>query len=211
MAEGARLTPLLGKGTLIRVFSTTDCARLEELRRGVDPAIIYALAISPSSKLLAVTSDKSTLHIFDLPQLFQEHASEYTNNDRQRGTGIISSAAGTGDGGRQKWGILGKIPMMPRVFSDIYSFASAPFETGNEPTTAGPIRPGTSQASSTMQTGGVSRGRPPKGVIGWTSDQSLVVVGAGSDGKWERFVIGETQTGERYCIRDGWRRYLGAG
>lgn len=195
------------------MFSTTTCARLEELRRGVDPAVIYALAISPSSKLLAVTSDKSTLHIFDLPQFFQGHTSEYTHDDRQRGSSGSSStaASGTEEGGRQKWGILGKIPMMPRVFSDVYSFASAPFETGNEPTTTGPIRPGSSQVSSAMQTGGVSRGRPPKGVIGWTGDKSLVVVGAGSDGKWERFVIGETQTGERYCVRDGWRRYLGAG
>ncbi|KAI9783303.1 MAG: WD repeat domain phosphoinositide-interacting protein 3 [Peltula sp. TS41687] len=223
--DGELLVTASETGTLIRVFSTTNCARLEELRRGVDPAVIYALAISPSSKLLAVTSDKSTLHIFDLPQLGTTESS--TNNDRHHRSGSNSSsrspstaanaaASGGGeDSGRQqqqqKWGILGRIPLMPRVFSDTYSFASAPFETGTEPTTTGPIRPGSSQASSAMQSGGVSRGRPPKGVIGWLSDRSLVVVGAGSDGKWERFVIGETQTGERYCVRDGWRRYLGAG
>ncbi|KAL8949398.1 MAG: hypothetical protein Q9183_007608, partial [Haloplaca sp. 2 TL-2023] len=40
-------------GTLIRLFSTANCARIGELRRGVDPAQIFSLAISPSSTLLA--------------------------------------------------------------------------------------------------------------------------------------------------------------
>ena len=92
---------------------------------------------------------------------------------------------------------------MPRVFSDIYSFASAHFETGSEPTSG-------AASTSGMQTGGI-RGGFAKGVIGWTSDMSLIVVGAGRDGRWERYVIGETENGERYCAQDGWRSYLGGG
>jgi hypothetical protein len=53
--------------------------------------------------------------------------------------------------------------------------------------------------------------RPPKGIIGWTSDHSLVVIGAGRDGRWEKFVIAEGEDGRRYCVRDGWKRYLGVG
>ncbi|KAJ8113644.1 hypothetical protein OPT61_g4276 [Boeremia exigua] len=54
-------------GTLLRLWSFPACTKLMELRRGVDPAIILSLAFSPSGTTLAVTSDKSTLHIFDLP------------------------------------------------------------------------------------------------------------------------------------------------
>lgn len=59
---------------------------------------------------------------------------------------------------------------------------------------------------------GVASGyeRPQKGIIGWTSDQNLVVLGAGRDGRWEKFVIAEAEDGKRYCARDGWKKYLGA-
>lgn len=100
----------------------------------------------------------------------------------------------------QKWGILGRIPLLPRVFSDVYSFASAHFEIGDEPLYGG---------AATSSSPDMSGFRPPKGIIGWTSDHSIIVVGAGRDGRWEKFVIAEGEDGKRYCIRDGWKRYLG--
>ncbi|PGH09981.1 SVP1-like protein 2 [Blastomyces parvus] len=168
-------------GTLIRVFATTNCAKMAELRRGVDQAEIFSLAISPSNTLLALTSDKSTLHIFDLP-----HA--------RKDTPPV-------EGANQKWGILGKLPLLPRVFSDIYSFASAHFEIGDE----GPL------GSAYLPSLGSSLGRPSKGVIGWTSETTLLVISAGKEGRWERFVIGQGDDGKRYCVREGWKRYLGGG
>ncbi len=77
------------KGTLIRVFSTIDGVKVREFRRGSDPARIYSLAFSrtlaasssaatggASSSLglensglpewLAVSSDKGTVHVFNL-------------------------------------------------------------------------------------------------------------------------------------------------
>lgn len=98
----------------------------------------------------------------------------------------------------QKWGILGRIPLLPRVFSDVYSFASAHFEIGEEPL-YGASTPLNSEAAF----------RPPKGIIGWTSDHSIIIIGAGRDGRWEKFVIAEGEDGRRYCVRDGWKRYLG--
>jgi hypothetical protein len=104
------------------------------------------------------------------------------------------------DSGSQKWGILGKIPLLPRVFSDIYSFASAHFEIGDE---------GPTGLTASLE-GAAGYARHHKGLIGWTSDHSLIVVGAGLDGRWEKFIIAEGEDGKRYCVRDGWKKYLGA-
>lgn len=54
------------QGTLIRVFSTKTLDQIAEFRRGVDRAIIYSLAFSDGDRWLACTSDKGTVHIFDL-------------------------------------------------------------------------------------------------------------------------------------------------
>lgn len=107
--------------------------------------------------------------------------------------------------GSQKWGILGKIPLLPRVFSDIYSFASAHIEIGDNPQFDGAV----SSPSLTSPIPGMPGGRPPKGIIGWKNDHTVLVIGAGRDGRWERFVIREGEDGKRHCNREGWRRYLG--
>lgn len=103
----------------------------------------------------------------------------------------------TDDTGSQKWGILGKIPLLPRVFSDVYSFASAHFEIGDE------------GGNSEVVGSASEEVKHQKGVIGWTSDHSLIVIGAGRDARWEKYIIAEGEDGKRYCIRDGWKRYLG--
>lgn len=196
------------QGTLIRIFSTSNCARIAELRRGIDHALIFSIAVSPSSTLVAVTSDKSTLHIFDLPHPLRPPRSEWTNNSKLNSSASTAGGIGTEDeNGSQKWGILSKIPLLPRVFSDIYSFASAHIETGDDPQWA--------SAGASSSVGGLIPGiagnGPPKGILGWTNDHTVIVIGAGRDGRWERFIIGEAEDGKRHCVRDGWRRYLGAG
>jgi WD repeat-containing protein 45 len=187
---------------------------LTELRRGVDPAAIFSLEVSPSSTLLAVTSDKSTLHIFDLPRSNPPGPRRaYTSRSRSRSRDVhFSSSSGGGGGGagdpdaarKQKWGVLGRLPMMPRVFSDTYSFTKVHFEMGDEPLTWQASKSPTRSAPIP----GVPGGSPPKGLIGWISDDQLVVVGAGQDARWERFSIGVTEDGRRVCYREGWKRYL---
>lgn len=183
------------------MFATSNCAKIAELRRGVDHADIFSVSISPSAQLLAVTSDKSTLHIFDIP-----HPSKPPRPESEQGHRRLTSLGGGGINSpttpepdtSHKWGILGRLPLMPRVFSDIYSFASSPFSTGDEPLSA----------SSNPLTASEAGPKPMKGVIGWTSDESIVVVGAGCDCRWEKFIIAEGEDGKRYCIRDGWKRIL---
>ncbi|KAL8668892.1 MAG: hypothetical protein Q9168_006501, partial [Polycauliona sp. 1 TL-2023] len=101
-------------GTLIRLFSTTNCTRVGELRRGVDPAKIFSIAISPSNTLLAVTSDKATLHIFDLPHTAGSKSINTHNNNinksipESRSSSPYSalsrpSSSSTADSKAQKW------------------------------------------------------------------------------------------------------------
>ncbi|KAF4337839.1 HSV2 phosphatidylinositol 3 5-bisphosphate-binding [Fusarium beomiforme] len=189
--DGELLASASETGTLIRVYATSNCARLAELRRGIDPATIFSLAFSPCGTMLACTSDKSTLHIFDIP-----HPRKPGMNRSQQ---LGASGSDPGDGAG-KWGILSKIPLMPRVFSDVYSFSSAPFEAGDEAAIGG-----ISFSESTV----LGTSRPPKGVIGWIGDDSLVVIGAGHDARWEKFIIVDGDDGKRHCVREGWKRYLG--
>lgn len=198
--DGRLLASASETGTLIRVFSTSNCARIAELRRGVDPAFVFNISISPSSSLLAVTSDKSTLHIFDLPVTSLQSPASYSPRQRSQSPTVSSSE----DSGLNKWGFISKIPLLPRVFSDIYSFASAHFEMGDEGATHGSYLPALGSTPS----------RPQKGLIGWLDEATLLIVGTGKDGRWERFRIGERpgtgdEGGQRTVWRDGWKRYLG--
>jgi WD40 repeat protein len=199
--DGKLLASASETGTLLRVFSTANCARVAELRRGVDPAFIFNISISPSSSLLAVTSDKSTLHIFDLPVTSLQSPASYSPRQRSQSPTVSTSE----DTNVNKWGFLSKIPLLPRVFSDIYSFASAHFEMGDEGTPHGGYIPALGSMPS----------RPQKGLIGWLDDATLLVVGTGKDGRWERFRIGERsgagdEAGQRSLWRDGLKRYLGS-
>ncbi|KAJ0979844.1 hypothetical protein J5N97_015318 [Dioscorea zingiberensis] len=64
--DGDLLATASSKGTLIRVFSTSNGSLLQELRRGADRAEIYSLAFSDDKEWLAVSSDKGTVHVFRL-------------------------------------------------------------------------------------------------------------------------------------------------
>jgi hypothetical protein len=168
--------------------------------------------------MLACTSDKSTLHIFDVPhpnrrsrQQQQQQPQQQQNGGSRtpgsRNIAVAPDSSGNGVGssggeGKGKWGFLSKIPMMPRVFSDVYSFASAPFEADDdEAALVGGALP--VSESTTLGTS-----RPPKGVVGWVSESTLLVIGAGRDARWERFVLQEGLDGRRHCVREGWKRYL---
>ncbi|EMD60348.1 hypothetical protein COCSADRAFT_29589 [Bipolaris sorokiniana ND90Pr] len=172
------------QGTIIRLWSFPSCTKLAELRRGVDPAAVFSLAFSPDGSTLAVTSDKSTLHIYDLK---------------------TATAAAQADPAQHKYGILSKIPLLPRQFSDTYPTATAKFEMGDEPTSWGPHG-----KSATLSAGipGVPGGRPTKGLIGWLDDQTVLVLGAGQDARWERFVMGVDDKGKKCLVANGWRRYI---
>ncbi|KAL9101242.1 MAG: hypothetical protein Q9163_003475 [Psora crenata] len=201
--DGETLATASEAGTLIRTFSTGNCARTGEFRRGVDRAEIYSIAFSPDSTFLAVTSDKATLHIFDLPNMSSRSRNgSMDSNGRHRNSNSFS-ITGTGEETtNQKWGVLGKIPLLPRVFSDIYSFTSAHFEVEDNPQAE-------LRDTSNLPIPGIPGGKPRKGIIGWKDEFTILVIGAGRDGRWEKFNLGEAEDGKRLLMRTGWKRYLG--
>ena len=219
--DGSLLATASEKGTLIRVFHTTNSGRVAELRRGVDQVAIFSLGFNPSGTMLACTSDKGTLHIFDIPH---QGGADYPPATAT--TGVPSEVGGgewayeeseggvsygydnrsehndgsRGDGGNGRWGVLGKIPFMPKYFRDTVSFANAEFALDDGP---GPNRHREARELAAM-----GWTRLPRGTVGWTDDNTVVVLGAGIDPKYERFGISMGSDGQRVCQRQAWANYL---
>lgn len=67
--SGQRIATASVKGTVIRVFSCHDGAKLYELRRGLKrTASIYSLSFSPCGSFLACSSNTETVHVFRLDE-----------------------------------------------------------------------------------------------------------------------------------------------
>jgi WD40 repeat protein len=64
--DGTRLATASEKGTLVRIFDTATGNTLQEVRRGADRAEIYSIAFNKDCSWLAVSSDKGTVHIFNI-------------------------------------------------------------------------------------------------------------------------------------------------
>ncbi|KAL9081951.1 MAG: hypothetical protein Q9159_006868 [Coniocarpon cinnabarinum] len=192
------------KGTLIRMHSTTNSARLGELRRGVNPAEVYSLAASPSGGQLAVTSNTNTLHVFNLPTShLQQRVAPPPSSPRalsaspradqqsvQSSPSPVSASPPTDSGSYlnwQKWGSLAKMPFAPRVLTDVYSFAHVAFDPGQD------------------EFPGVDR---TKGLVGWVDDETIVVLSAGKDARYERFELKLDDNEPATLRRVGWSRYM---
>ncbi|KNC76317.1 WD repeat domain phosphoinositide-interacting protein 3, partial [Sphaeroforma arctica JP610] len=64
--QGDMLATASEKGTLIRIFDTQMGIKLHELRRGAEKAQIYSINFNSDSSKLCVSSDKGTIHVFDI-------------------------------------------------------------------------------------------------------------------------------------------------
>ncbi|KAI1819307.1 WD40 repeat-like protein [Xylaria intraflava] len=203
-ADGELLATASEKGTLVRIFATGSCAKLAERRRGTENATIFSLRFSPSGNMLACTSDKGNLHIFDVPNPRRPSSSAARSTppvSPSVASFNLSTGANPNADATNKWGFLSNIPFGP--FSDVYSFTSAPFETGSEPL----------QNNHNMRrlsdNAVLGTTRPVKGVIGWIDEGTLLVIGAGHDARWEKFALREGEDGRYVLVREGWKRYLG--
>ncbi len=64
--DGTKIASASEKGTLIRIWDCASGELLRELRRGMDRAEIHCIAFNFTATRLACTSDKGTVHIFNI-------------------------------------------------------------------------------------------------------------------------------------------------
>lgn len=78
-------------GTLIRVIDANSGDILDEFRRGNDKAMIFSLCCSNDDKFICSSSDKGTIHIFQLSEKEQKKNSELNKEDKKLGKGTANN------------------------------------------------------------------------------------------------------------------------
>jgi len=124
-SDGSKCASASEKGTLIRVFNTSSGKLLNELRRGVDRAEIYSIAFNQDSTRLCVSSDKGTVHIFNLDAILGNGASHSPNNGAAYYGEIVVNnpmLSPSPSGNRQSSFSFMK-DLLPKYFSSEWSFA----------------------------------------------------------------------------------------
>ncbi|XP_072958766.1 autophagy-related protein 18c-like isoform X1 [Typha angustifolia] len=128
--DGLLLATASTKGTLIRIFNTMDGTRLQEVRRGLDRADIYSIALSPNVQWLAVSSDKGTVHIFSLRVRVAGEDSS-TNQSIAQDPGLVHQSSSSSldalvpskPGANTSSSLSFMKVMLPKYFSSEWSFA----------------------------------------------------------------------------------------
>ncbi|KAJ1719391.1 Phosphatidylinositol 3,5-bisphosphate-binding protein [Coemansia erecta] len=118
-SDGTMVASASEKGTLIRIFDTMSGRLLHELRRGVDRADIHSIAFSPDNTKLCVSSDKGTVHIFNLD-------GKHPNNQQPSSSSLSATAAA----GNRQSNLKFMKDLLPKYFSSEWSFAH--FRVANE-------------------------------------------------------------------------------
>ncbi|XP_057474089.1 autophagy-related protein 18d-like [Actinidia eriantha] len=128
--DGLLLATASTKGTLIRIFNTMDGTRLQEVRRGVDKADIYSIALSPNVQWLAVSSDKGTVHLFSLRvRVVGEDSSIYSSAAQspamvhQNSSSSLNPLISPSTSANPSSSLSFMKGMLPKYFSSEWSFA----------------------------------------------------------------------------------------
>lgn len=79
--NGSIMATASERGTLIRLFLTDTCYSFQEIRRGKDKAIIRDICFGPNNKLIACTSDKGTVHIWNLESKLKQVCKDDNNEN----------------------------------------------------------------------------------------------------------------------------------
>jgi WD40 repeat protein len=142
--DGKLLATASERGTLIRIWDTSTGDKIQELRRGADHAEIQSICFSPkTSKYLAVSSDKGTIHIFKVKKDItgmqaakkakqqQQSSSQQTNdknsnndkssNDKPNKNNNNEDLSGEEDNRQSSLGVFKSV--LPKYFSSEWSFA----------------------------------------------------------------------------------------
>jgi len=88
--QGTLIATSSVKGQTIRIFSSEEGTLLQELRRGASKAFITSITFHPTLNLIACTSDRSSIHLFEIKKsvekCIESKSYGFTNGDAQRNT-----------------------------------------------------------------------------------------------------------------------------
>jgi WD40 repeat protein len=73
--DGKLLATTSSKGTLVRIWDTWSGDQINELRRGADQAMISDISFDPQNQIVAVASDKGTIHLFNMSEVGNKKSS----------------------------------------------------------------------------------------------------------------------------------------
>ncbi|XP_023532044.1 autophagy-related protein 18c-like [Cucurbita pepo subsp. pepo] len=128
--DGLLLATASTKGTLIRIFNTLDGMLLQEVRRGMDRAEIFSLALSPNVQWLAAASDKGTVHVFSLRVRVVGAGSSSDTNViqgktlfQQNSSNALDTLVPLNTGSNPSSSLSFMRGVLPRYFSSEWSFA----------------------------------------------------------------------------------------
>ncbi|MED6113244.1 Autophagy- protein 18c [Stylosanthes scabra] len=126
--DGLLLATASVKGTLIRIFNTMDGSRLQEVRRGADRAEINSMALSPNVQWLAASSDKGTVHLFNLRvRVFgedtQQNSPRRPSLSHQNSSTSLDPLVSPNTGANPNSSLSFMRGVLPKYFSSEWSFA----------------------------------------------------------------------------------------
>jgi len=119
--DGALLATASEKGTLVRVWSAAEGTMLHEFRRGADRATIYSIAFAPEAPLLAVASERGTVHVFSMNKDGGGGGAAGGADQGQQG-GSPGAAAGSPARANKQSAIAWMGGLLPKYFKSEWSF-----------------------------------------------------------------------------------------
>ena len=85
--NGTILATASEKGTIIRIIEVSTGNILDEFRRGTENAEIFSISFDITSKFLACSSDKGTIHIFSLSKINKYLEENKVENNKNKNNG----------------------------------------------------------------------------------------------------------------------------
>ena len=70
--EGTLIASASQKGTVIKIFSSDGGELLQNLRRGSKGATITSIVFHPSLNIIACTSDRESIHLFEINKAIEK-------------------------------------------------------------------------------------------------------------------------------------------
>lgn len=179
--DGTLLATASEKGTLIRIFDTTTGRSLQELRRGADKAEIYSLAFNYTSKWLACSSDKGTVHVFSIALDGGKGSSKDKAQDssaRAAKSAGVKQEGGDDDSGKKnpQSSLSFMKSFLPKYFSSEWSFAQ--FKV------PGDVR----------------------SIVAFGSEKNSIIV-VGADGTFYKALFDEGKPGEQ-CVQESYAKFI---